>query len=63
MDGTPGQINVTPACATPGASDTNMDDGTPAAQWFAKTRRVWGAIDTTQAEHPTLTEEPRCNEI
>ncbi len=47
------------ALAVLAASDTNMDDGTPAREWCAKTRRVWAPVDTTATEHRKLTEEPR----
>jgi len=41
------------------ASDTNMDAETPAREWFAKTRAVWAAVDTTTPGHPQVTAEPR----
>ncbi len=47
------------ACAVLAASDTNMDDGTPAREWCAKTRRVWAPVDTTGTDHRKVTEEPR----
>ena len=47
------------ALAVLAASDTNMDDGTPAREWLAKTRRVWAPVDTTRTEYRRLTEEPR----
>ena len=47
------------ALAVLGASDTNMDAGTPACEWYAKTRRVWAPVDTTGTDHPKVTEEPR----
>jgi hypothetical protein len=47
------------ACAVLAASDTNMDEETPAREWHAKTRRVWGAIDTTSTGHDRLTAPPR----
>ncbi len=40
------------------ASDTNMDAETPARDWLAKTRRVWGAVDTTTIGHPKIAEVP-----
>ncbi len=47
------------ALAVLAASDTNMDDGTPAREWCAKTRRVWAPVDTTGTDHRKVTEEPR----
>ena len=47
------------ACAILGAADTNMDAGTPAREWCAKTRRVWAPVDTTHTEHRKVTTEPR----
>lgn len=42
------------------ASDTNMDERTPAREWRDKTRRVWGAIDTASyGDKPRLTEHPQ----
>jgi hypothetical protein len=42
------------------ASDTNMDEKTPAREWFRKTREVWAAVDTTSVGHPKITgEQPR----
>ena len=46
------------ACAILAASDTNMDDDTPAREWLAKTRRVWAPVDTTGTDHRKLTAEP-----
>jgi hypothetical protein len=47
------------ACAILAASDTNMDDETPAREWKAKTREMWAPVDTTRTEHRKLREEPR----
>ena len=47
------------ACAVLAASDTNMDEETPAREWHAKTRRVWGAVDTTRYGQTKVTGEPR----
>ena len=46
-------------CGVLAASDMNMDDGTPAREWCAKTRRVWAPVDTTGTDHRKLTAEPR----
>lgn len=47
------------ALAILAAADTNMDGDPPPSQWRAKTREVWGPIDTGDPAHPRLTEEPR----
>jgi hypothetical protein len=47
------------AMAILAASDTNLDEKTPAREWFRKTREVWANIDTSSTTAPKLTEEPR----
>ena len=47
------------ALAVLAASDTNMDDSTPAREWLAKTRDVWANVDTTGTDHRKVTVEPR----
>ena len=47
------------ALAVLAASDTNMDGDTPAREWCAKTRRVWGNVDTTHVGNTKVAEPPQ----